>query len=159
MKNVSEFPGSGFKDLGIQSVQSGGAADVVLDVCSQLYRLSSGVTRGNFNSLLAYNAPQQKGVTLSCPGGLSPSIKSSHFPLHMFLPKTLSSLCCICIYMSCNVLSCHHVLGLVVLLSLYALLKAWSHSELLLVRLISLDDSRCSYYLISCTLLFLKLNL
>lgn len=76
--------------------------------------------------------------------------------LNTFLPLTLSSLCCVCIYMSCNVLSCHHVLCLVVLPSIYALLKA---SHLQLVRLIRLDDSRFSYYLISCTLLFLKLNL
>lgn len=79
--------------------------------------------------------------------------------LNMFLPVTLSSLCCLCIYMSCNALSCHHVLCLVLLPSIYALLKAWSHSELQLVRLISLDDSQFFYYLISCTLLFLKLNL
>lgn len=29
VKNISEFPGSGFNDLGIQGVESGGAADVV----------------------------------------------------------------------------------------------------------------------------------
>lgn len=42
-----------------------------------VYGLNPGVTRCNFNSLLAHNAPQHKGVTLSRPGGRSLSIKCS----------------------------------------------------------------------------------
>lgn len=94
----------------------------------QVYSLNHGVTRCNFNSLLAHNALQLKGVTLSwwfISNALS--LSSTHYsPNNSFHYVDL-----------CDLWSCHQVLSLV----LFYIHAAGSHKELQLLRPVSLDES------------------